>query len=191
MDWKIQSGLAGILAALGLFIVFNPVSVVSAAASFIPWLLLIGGGIQYLSILFRPRRPRRPIRSIIVPAIIGTLLVYAALSMKFGDPSTAGPVSLIFVLALLLFGSGAAKLFLASGIRKSRYFYFVLGSGVMSALIGVIVLFNWSAVSSGLIGVVLGLEVLADAVAMAAVALRDRDGEEAMEAKGLDPVAEA
>jgi hypothetical protein len=54
-----------------------------------------------------------------------------------------------------------------------------------------IVLFNWSSVSAGFIGVVLGLELIADAVAMAALALRDRDGEEAMEAKGLDPVVEA
>jgi membrane protein HdeD len=188
MNWRIQSALAGILAVLGLFVIFNPVTVVTAAASYIPWLLLFAGGIQYLSILLRSRRL---VRLIIVPAVTGTLLVYAGLSMKFGDSSTVGPISLIFVLALLLFGSGAAKLFMASAIKKSKYFNFVLGSGVLSALIGLIVLFNWSNVSAGLIGVVLGLELMADAVAMAALALRDRDGEEAMEAKGLDPVAEA
>lgn len=188
MNWKIQSALGGILAVLGLLILFNPVTVVTAAASYIPWLLLIGGGIQYLSILLRSRRL---IRLVIVPAVTGTLMIYAGLSMKLGDSSTVGPVSLIFVLALLLFGSGAAKLVMASGIRKSRYFNFVLGSGVVSALIGLLVLFNWSTVSSGLIGVVLGLELLADAVVMVALALRDRDGEEVMEAKGLDPVAEA
>jgi len=187
-NWRVQSALAGILAVLGLFVIFNPVTVVTAAASYIPWLLLFAGGIQYLSILFRSRRL---VRLIIVPAVTGTLLVYAGLSMKFGDPSTVGPISLVFVLALLLFGSGAAKLFMASAIKKSKYFNFVLGSGVLSAVIGLIVLFNWSTVSAGLIGVVLGLELIADAVAMAALALRDRDGEAEMEAKGLDPVEEA
>ncbi|MBC7520101.1 MAG: hypothetical protein H7268_03250 [Sandarakinorhabdus sp.] len=188
MNWRIQSALTGILAVLGLFIIFNPVTIISAATSLIPWLLLAGGAIQYLSILFRSRRL---MRLIIVPAVTGTLLVYAGLSMKFGDPSTVGPISLIFVLALLLFGAGAAKLFMASVIKKSRYFNFILGSGVFSALVGLIVLFNWSTVSGGMIGVVLGLELLADAVAMAALALRDRDGEAEMEAKGIDPVAEA
>lgn len=188
MNWRLQSALSGILGVLGLFVMFNPVTVVTAAASYIPWLLLLAGGIQYLSILFRSRRL---IRLIIVPAVTGTLLVYAGLSMKFGDPSTVGPISLIFVLALLLFGSGAAKLFMAASVKKSKYVNFVLGSGVLSALVGLIVLFNWSNVSAGFIGVVLGLELLADAVAMAALALRDRDGEEAMEAKGLDPVVEA
>lgn len=188
MNWRVQSALAGILAVLGLFVMFNPVTVVSAAASYIPWLLLLAGAIQFLSILLRSRRL---VRLIIVPAITGSLLVYAGLSMKFGDPSTVGPISLIFVLALLLFGSGAAKLFMASSIKKSKYFNFVLGSGVLSAVVGLIVLFNWSTVSAGLIGVVLGLELMADAVAMAALALRDRDGEEALEARGLDPIAEA
>lgn len=188
MNWRIQSALSGILGVLGLFVIFNPVSVVTAAVSYIPWLLLLAGGIQYLSILFRSRRL---VRLIIVPAVIGTLFVYAGLSMKFGDPSTVGPISLIFVLALLLFGSGAAKLFMAASIRKSKYINFVLGSGVLSAIVGLIVLFNWSSVSAGFIGVVLGLELLADAVVMAALALRDRDGEEAMEARGLDPVVEA
>jgi uncharacterized membrane protein HdeD (DUF308 family) len=188
MNWRVQSALSGILGVLGLLVIFNPVTVVSAAASYIPWLLLLAGGIQYLSILLRSRRL---IRLIIVPAITGTLLIYAGLSMKFGDPSTVGPISLIFVLALLLFGSGAAKLFMASAAKKSKYVYFILGSGMLSALVGLIVLFNWSSVSAGFIGVVLGLELIADAVAMAALALRDRDGEEAMEAKGLDPVVEA
>lgn len=188
MNWRLQSALAGILAVLGLFVIFNPVTVVSAAGSIIPWLLLVGGAVQFLSILLRSRRL---IRLIIVPAVTGSLLVYAGLSMKFGDPTTIGPVSLIFILALVLFGSGAAKLFTAMAIKRSKYFNFVLGSGVLSALIGIIVLFNWSTVSANLIGVVLGLELIADAVAMVALALRDRDGEEALEARGLNPVEEA
>lgn len=188
MNWRVQSALSGILAVLGLFVMFNPVTVVTAATSYIPWLLIFAGGIQYLSILFRSRRV---FRVVFVPALIGTLLIYAGLSMKFGDPSTVGPISLVFVLALLLFGSGAAKLFVAASIKKSKYVNFVLGSGILSAVVGLIVLFNWSSVSATFIGVVLGLELLADAVVMAALALRDRDGEEAMEARGLDPVVEA
>lgn len=190
MNWRLQTILSGILAVLGLFVIFNPVTVVTAAGSIIPWLLLAAGVIQFASILFRPTARRR-FRLVIVPIITGTLLVYAGLSMKFGDPTTVGPVSLIFVLALVLFGAGTAKLFSAMQMRRSRYFAFMLGSGIVSSVIGLIVLFNWSTVSTGLIGVVLGLELLADAVAMVALGLRERDGEEAIEARGLNPVEEA
>lgn len=188
MNWRVQSALAGILGVLGLFVIFNPVTVVSAAGSIIPWLLLAGGAVQFISIAFRSRRL---IRLLVVPAVTGALLVYAGLSMKFGDPTTIGPVSLIFVLALVLFGTGAAKLFSAMDIKHSKYFNFMLGSGVLSALLGIIVLFNWQTVSAGMIGVVLGLELMADAVAMVALALRERDGEAALEARGLLPIEEA
>lgn len=188
MNWRLQTTLAGILAALGLWITFNPVTVVSAAASVIPLLLLAAGAVQLVSILFRSRRL---IRLIVVPAVTGALFIYAGLSMKFGDPTTVGPISLIFVLALVLFGSGAAKLVTGASMRRSRYFPWIIGSAAVSLLMGLLVLFNWETVSANWIGVFLGFETLADAVVMAVLALRDRDGEAAMETLGLDPVAEA
>jgi uncharacterized membrane protein HdeD (DUF308 family) len=188
MNWRVQTTLAGILAVLGLWIIFNPVTLVSAAASIIPLLLLAAGAVQLVSILFRSRRL---IRLIIVPAVTGALFIYAGLSMKFGDPKTVGPISLIFVLALVLFGSGAAKLVTGASMRRSRYFGWVIGSAAVSMLMGLLVLFNWETVSANWIGVFLGAEMIADAIVMAVLALRDRDGEAAMETLGLDPVAEA
>jgi uncharacterized membrane protein HdeD (DUF308 family) len=188
MNWRVQTTLAGILAVLGLWIIFNPVTVVSAAASVIPLLLLAAGAVQLVSILFRSRRL---IRLIVVPAVTGALFIYAGLSMKFGDPKTVGPISLIFVLALVLFGSGAAKLVTGISMRRSRYFAWVIGSAAVSMLMGLLVLFNWETVSANWIGVFLGAEMIADAIVMAVLALRDRDGEAAMETLGLDPVAEA
>ena len=188
MNWRLQTTLAGILAALGLWITFNPVTVVSAAASVIPWLLLAAGAVQFISILFRSRRL---LRLIIVPAVTGALFVYAGLSMKFGDPKTVGPISLIFVLALVLFGSGAAKLVTGASMRQSRYFLWVIGSAAVSMLMGLLVLFNWETVSANWIGVFLGFETIADAIVMGVLALRERDGEAAMESLGLDPAAEA
>lgn len=96
-----------------------------------------------------------------------------------------------YVFALLLFGSRAAKLLMALTIKRSKYFPFVLGSGILSAAMGIMVLANWSGISASLIGVVLGLELLADALVMGALAWRDRDREEAMEEAGLDPAAGA
>lgn len=124
MNWRLQTTLAGILAALGLWILFNPVTLVTAAASVIPWLLLAAGAVQAISIVFRKRR----VFSIIIfPAISGALFVYAGLSMKLGDPKTVGPISLIFVLALVFFGSGAAKIATSLSMRQSRYFLYFVG----------------------------------------------------------------
>lgn len=183
MNWTVQTVLAGVLAAIGLFILFNPVTVTSLVAGIIPWLLVGAGAIYILALLLRSRL--RPL-SMILPGLVGVLLVYAGLSLKFGDPTQVGPVGLAMLFALVLVGGGIAKLLVATGVRRSRYFPVLLGSGIFSVVMGLITLLNWSGVSGGFLGVVLGLELIADAALLAGLALRDRDREEAKEALGLD-----
>ncbi len=187
MTWQIRIGLAGILAVLGLYVLVNPVSVTSLATSIIPWLLVGVGAIYVLSTIFRRRRR---LFALLLPGLIGILFIYAGLSMKLGDPGTAGPIPLAFLFALLLLGTGTVKAIMALSMQKSRYLPFVAGSAVFSLLMGVIILFAWSSVSSGFVGMVLGLEVLAAALFMAALALRERDKEEAREELGANPATE-
>ena len=183
MNWTVQTVLAGVLAAIGLFILFNPVTVTSLVAGIIPWLRVGAGAIYLLALLLRSRL--RPL-SMILPGLVGVLLVYAGLSLKFGDPTRVGPVGLAMLFALVLVGGGIAKLLVATGVRRSRYFPVLLGSGIFSVVMGLITLLNWSGVSGGFLGVVLGLELISDAAFLAGLALRDRDKEEAKEALGLD-----
>jgi len=181
MNWQIRTVLAGVLAALGLYVIVNPVRVTTLIAGAIPWLLLAAGAIYLLGVVLRKRR--RP-AAMILPGLVGVLLIYAALSLKFGDPRTIGPVGVPFLFALLLVGGGVAKLLTLLEVRKSRYALVFLGSGVISVAMGLMVLFDWAAVSAGLIGVVLGLELISDGAFLAAFALRDRDKEEHREALG-------
>ena len=51
MNWQVRTVLAGVLAALGLYIMFNPVRVTTLVAGTIPWLLLAGGGIYLLAVV--------------------------------------------------------------------------------------------------------------------------------------------
>lgn len=183
MNWQIRTVLAGVLAALGLYVIFNPVRVTALMAGAIPWLLLAAGAIYLLGVVLRKRR--RPV-TMILPGIVGVLLVYAGLSMKFGDPRTIGPIGLPFLFALLLVGGGIAKLLTLTEVRKSRYLLVFAGSGAISLLMGLVVMFNWPAVSAGFVGVVLGLELVADGAFLAAFAFRDRDKEEHKEALGID-----
>ena len=79
-------------------------------------------------------------------------------------------------------GGGIAKLLSVPGVRKSRYFIAFLAAGIISVVMGLLVLFNWSEVSARFLGVVLGLELVADAIFLGAYGLRDRDKEEHREA---------
>ena len=182
MNWQVRTVLAGVLAAIGLYVTFNPVSITTLVAGIIPWLLVGAGAIYLLGVLLRKRV--RPL-TMILPGLVGVFLVYAGLSLKFGDPRAVGPVGLPFLFALLLVGGGLAKLLSVPGYRKSRYFLLLLGSGVISVVLGLITLFNWADVSAGFLGVVLGLELIADAAFLTGLALRERDKEEAKETLGL------
>ena len=79
MTWQIRTVLAGLLAALGVYVVVNPVRVTTLVAGVIPWLLLAAGVIYLLGVVLRKRR--RPI-TMVLPALVGVLLVYAGLSMR-------------------------------------------------------------------------------------------------------------
>lgn len=184
MNWQMQTALAGMLTAIGLYVLFNPVGVTTLVASTIPWLLLGAGVIYLLGVVLRKRL--RPI-SMILPGLVGIFLIYAGLSLKFGDPRAVGPIGLPFIFSLLLLGSGIAKLLTIPGLRKSRYFPAFAGSGAISVVMGLLVMFNWAAISAGLLGVILGLEVIADAAFLAGFAFRDRDKEEHKEALAHDP----
>jgi uncharacterized membrane protein HdeD (DUF308 family) len=183
MNWQIRTVLAGVLAALGLYVMVNPVRVTTLVTGAIPWLLLAAGLIYLLGVVLRKRR--RPI-TMILPALVGLLLVYAGLSLKFGDPRTVGPVGLSFLFALVLVGGGIAKLLTVPEVRKSRYFLVFVIAGGISVVMGLAVMFNWAAVSAGFVGVVLGLELIADGAFLAAFAFRDRDKEEQKEALGIE-----
>ena len=182
MGWQVRTVLAGVLAAIGLYILLNPVSVTSLVAGIIPWLLVGAGAIYLIGVVFRKRL--RPL-TMILPGLVGVFLVYAGLSLKFGDPRAVGPIGLPFIFSLLLIGGGIAKLLTVPDVRKSRYLPLFAGAGAISVVMGLLVMFNWAAVSAGFLGVVLGLELLADATFLAAYAFRDRDKEEHKEALGV------
>lgn len=186
MNWQIQTVLAGVLAAIGLYVLFNPVTVTTLVAGVIPWLLLVAGIIYLLGVVLRKRV--RPL-TMILPGLVGVFLVYAGLSLKLGDPRAVGPLGLPFIFALVLLGGGIAKLLTIPTVRKSRYFPVFVGSGAISVVMGLLVMFSWRAISAGFLGVILGLELLADAAFLAAFAFRDRDKEEHKEALGGDPGA--
>lgn len=187
MEWQMRIGLAGMVAVIGLLVLFNPVTVTTLATSIIPWLLVGVGGIYVIATI---ARRRRRLFSLLLPAVIGVLFILAGLSMKFGDPGTAGPIPLSFLFALLLFGTGTIKTIQALSMRKSRYWPLFIGSASFSLAAGLIILFAWRAVSAGFVGVVLGLEVIAAALFLFALALRERDKEETREELGANPAEE-
>ena len=101
--------------------------------------------------------------------LFGVLTLAVGLSLIF-DP-LAGMVSLTLLVAVLFLIMGAVKIMYAFSLRSVTGWGWVLFSGVVSLILGVMILgnFPWAAVS--VLGILLGVELVSNGVLFLFVAL--------------------
>lgn len=160
--------VAGVLACVGgILALLNPLSAAVAATTLAGWALILMGGIQAYSAWksegFRPRLGAG--LAAIVAFFMGVLLLLG----PFGEGRF-----LQIALALLLIVSGVAKIWSARQIRGDRLFPAVLAAGAVSLLLGLAVLSGFPGVLATNLGVLLGLELLANGVTLVVLALSRR-----------------
>lgn len=160
--------LVGVLSVIaGILAVLNPLSASIAATTLAGWALLIVGLLQGYSAW----------QSTGVKVRIGTGLGAAAalvmgLLLLFG--SFAEGSLLRNLLGLLLLFSGAAKLWFARPLRHDPLFPVVIGVGVVSLLLGVVVFTGIPAFLAANLGRVLGIELIANGAALVVMSMAQR-----------------
>ncbi|MEO6300526.1 MAG: DUF308 domain-containing protein [Paracoccaceae bacterium] len=85
-----------------------------------------------------------------------------------------GLISLTLLVGITLLIMGIARLAMAFRLRETRMFWPLLLSGAVSALVGLMVISNIMAAATTLLGVLLGIQLLADGVALVALGLMAR-----------------
>jgi len=158
-------GLVSLIA--GVLALLNPLSASVTAVTLAGWALLIIGALQAYSAWTSPGF--RATASAGVAAVTALLMGVLLLFGPFGDGSF-----LRIALVLLLFISGAAKLWSARQIRGDDLFVVVLAAGAVSVLLGLVLLTGFPGLLAGNLGVILGLELLANGMALIVLALRRR-----------------
>ncbi|MCQ0091247.1 HdeD family acid-resistance protein [Roseovarius sp. M141] len=151
----------------GILALLNPLSASIAAATLAGWALLIIGALQGWSAWSSQGFKARTGAGIAAAAalLMGVLLVFG----PFGDGSF-----LRYALTALLFISGAAKLWAARHVRGDGLFPVVIGAGAISVLLGLVILTTIPGFIAGNLGIVLGLELLANGAALVVLSLRHR-----------------
>src|SRR5690606_26044025 len=99
----------------------------------------------------------------------GVLMLLVGISLIFNP--LAGMVSLTLLVALLFLVVGVVKVMYAFSLRPVGGWGWVLASGLLSLVLGVMILANfpWSAVS--VLGILLGVELVSNGVLFLFVAL--------------------
>ncbi len=147
----------GLLLVGGLIVLGHTILATAVSVLFIGWLALIAGIVAVVAALFRIRRG-----GFWSAALTGGLLT--VLGLMFLRHPGAAAVTLTLLAGSSFLASGTVRLVAAAASKTYRW-PLVLG-GIVSAVLGLIVLFNLFTATFVLLGVLLGVQILIDGVTL-------------------------
>ena len=105
----------------------------------------------------------------VLSVMLGVLM--AMLGISFMRNPLEGTMSITAVITLVIASAGVLRLIWAFRMRQSGYFWMMLFSGSLSILLAGFILANFMQTSERLLGILLGIELLLNGVALSVLAL--------------------
>ncbi|WP_334194773.1 HdeD family acid-resistance protein [Pararhodobacter sp.] len=148
----------------GVLALANPFAASLAVTTLVGMVLVFAGIVQTWAAVTGRDLPHR-----IWTGAVGLLALLAGISL-IADP-LAGVVSLTLLVGIVFLLTGAVRLGMAWRLRETSLFWFLLLSGAASVLIGFLVVTDIGAAATSLLGLLLGLQLLADGIGLIALGL--------------------
>ena len=150
--------IAGIVAILGgLLGLANPFAASIAAVLLIGWAFLLIGVLQIAGVALQGDWPSR-----IWSLVIGVLGVVLGVWLTLHPDQALLPVT--FVIGWVFLGLGFSRVVIAWPMRDGPFFWPLLLSGFLSAILGMMILANFHTASLVILGVLLAIELLSSGV---------------------------
>jgi len=149
----------------GILALLNPFAATLTAAMLAAWTFLIFGVLSIIQTFSSEGRGAMFLWNL----LIGLLMVALGISLIFRP--LEGIISLTVLVAIMFIVLGVAKVLYAFGMRPTQGWGWILLSGAVSLLLGVMILADmpWSATS--ILGILLAIELLSNGFFMLMVAL--------------------
>lgn len=161
--------VAGIAAILGgIFALLNPIAATLTATLLAAWMFIIVG-IVLLSTVFSEMGWGRRIWTV----LLGIVAIFVGVSI-LGNP-LEGVLTLTLVVAIAFLAEGAVKLVMAFTTRGTPYFWMILLSGVISVLLGGMILSDFPQSAITILGILLAVDLISTGASMVALSLHARD----------------
>ncbi len=153
--WMVLFGVISLVG--GVLALANPLAATLAATVLAGWVFTLLGVLQVFQAFRIPGWP-----GFIWSLLFGILVLAVGLSLIFNP--LAGMVSLTLLVAVLFIVTGAVKAMYALSLRPISGWGWVLASGLVSVVLGVMILANfpWSAVA--VLGILLAIELISNGV---------------------------
>jgi uncharacterized membrane protein HdeD (DUF308 family) len=161
--------LLGVLLIVGgVLALANPFAASLAVTTLVGAFLLVGGALQLWMAFSDATDPHR-----LWNGLVGALGILTGIVL-LADP-LSGVVSLTLVLGVMFLVTGAMRLIVAFRVRETPFFWMLLLSGAASVLIGVLVFSDFGSAATSLLGILLGIQLLAEGAALVALGLLARN----------------
>lgn len=160
--------IAGLIAlAGGIFALFNPIAATLTAVTLAAWLFIITGVMMIVAAF-----GDMSIGSRIWTGILGVLGILIGIWI-LGNPA-AGTLALTWTIAILFLAEGIVKLVLAFNTRGTGFFWILLLSGVVSVLLGGMILSRFPASALTIPGILLAVELISTGISLLAFGMHTK-----------------
>lgn len=167
-DWRWVVGIGIAVTALGIVALAHIVAS-TVASAFLVALLMIGTGIvQAFGALGASGLGRKALW------LAASLLYLFAGVLFIADPIRASAI-LTLVLAVALGGAGVARIMFGVRLRPARGWVYMLASGVVTAIVALLIVIGWPA-TIWVLGFVLAFDILSQGLAYIVLGLARRNG---------------
>ena len=168
--WGWFVGLGAVLVVLGIVVIASPIVATMAIELLVGWILVIGGVLQIVQAL-RARGWRGFLLHLvggILYLLVGVLLLY--------DP-LGGALALTLVLTAFLVVQGIVQIVIAVQIRPTRNWGWLLASGVITLLLGLLIWSGWPSSALWVIGLLVGIHLVVTGASLIMLGLAARTGD--------------
>lgn len=160
----------GVLSVVfGLVVLANPVAASLAVTTLAGILFAISGGFQVVAGLGESKMVGK-----LLGIALGAVMLLLGLSLLFRP--LEGIISLAALATVLFAISGGARVVTSFKMRHTAFFWPMLISGGLSVLLACYIIANFFAVAPGLLGILLGIELLFNGAGLIALSFFLRAG---------------
>lgn len=163
-NWILWLFIGAIAVIGGIFALLNPLVATLAAEQLAGWLFLVVGILQVIA-GFREEGWGAKLWVL----LLGVLAIVLGVAL-LGNP-LAGILALTTVAAVLFLAGGLTKIVLAFSLEDRSYFWPILLSGAVSVILAIMIFANFPQSAAVLLGVLLGVDLISNGVAVIAMAL--------------------
>lgn len=143
------------LIILGIVAIARPAFAAIASTLVFGWLFIVAGVAQVIYAFFG-----RNVGQLVWKLLLG--IIYLVAGATILSNVLAGVATITLILGVTTFAQGVLQVIFAFTMRPVPGWTFILGSGILSVILGILIWSEWPADSAWLLGVWVGLSLLSD-----------------------------